>query len=106
MTFWHFSSHLLNINSREIYILSIFLQCTMSWTCRTCILDQYYIIFFIVFLEKLCDGVVNCLFGEDEGYGICKDQNVFPADATIECVEDRPGYNITIKVIIQLQLDN
>ena len=43
---------------------------------------------------------MNCIYAEDEDYSICKDQNVFSADATIECIEDRPGYNITIKVMI------
>ena len=50
-------------------------------------------------LEKLCDGVVHCLFAEDEDYNICKKENVFPNGATIECVENRPGYNITILAV-------
>ena len=50
-------------------------------------------------LEKLCDGVVNCFHAEDEDYNICKNENVFPDSATIECVENRPGYDITILAV-------
>ena len=51
------------------------------------------------YLEKLCDGVVHCSSAEDEDYNICKNKKVFPDSATIECVENRPGYDITILAV-------
>ena len=51
------------------------------------------------YLEKLCDGVVHCFYAEDEDYNICKNEKVFPESATIECVEDRPGYDIKILAV-------
>ena len=39
------------------------------------------------------------MFAEDEHFDICKKENVFPDGATIECVENRPGYNITILAV-------
>ena len=49
--------------------------------------------------EKTCDGIFQCLYGEDEHFELCKD--TFPKEATIECVENRlPGtINITIFAI-------
>ena len=51
------------------------------------------------FSEKTCDGIVHCFFGEDESDEICKDVLSFQEEATIECLENRPGYNITIRAI-------
>ena len=39
------------------------------------------------------------MFAEDEHFDICKKENVFPDGATIECVENRPGYDITILAV-------
>ena len=44
----------------------------------------------------MCDGVVHCLFGEDETFEQC--QKTFPKEATITCQENR-AYDITIKAI-------
>ena len=49
------------------------------------------------YLDKKCDGVVHCIEGEDEADETCKDLDLFPEEATIECIENRLGYNITIK---------
>ena len=50
-------------------------------------------------LDKTCDGIFHCLYGEDEHFELCKD--TFPNEATIECVENRlPGtIDITIMAI-------
>ena len=49
--------------------------------------------------EKTCDGIFQCLYGEDEHFELCKD--TFPNEATIECVENRlPGsIDVTIMAI-------
>ena len=42
-----------------------------------------------------CDGIVNCVHGEDEEFELC--QSTFPETATIRCQEiDRGSYNVTI----------
>ena len=44
---------------------------------------------------KICDGIVHCIFGEDEDWDLCK--SPFPETATVQCKEiDRGSYNITI----------
>ena len=50
-------------------------------------------------LEKKCDGIFHCLYGEDEHFEECK--NVFPKEATIQCIENRlPGtIDVTIMAI-------
>ena len=50
-------------------------------------------------VEKKCDGIVHCVYGEDEFLEECEE--TYPIEATITCVEDRPSleYNITIKAI-------
>ena len=49
-------------------------------------------------LGKVCDGMVHCIYGEDESFEICRD--TFPQDATVECIENRlPGYDIKIMAI-------
>ena len=35
------------------------------------------------------------MYGEDETFELCKD--TFPKEATIKCIENRHGYDITIK---------
>ena len=47
--------------------------------------------------EKKCDGIVHCIEGEDEADETCEGLIYFPPEATIECIENRLGYNITIK---------
>ena len=45
-----------------------------------------------------CDGIFNCLYGEDEYFELCQD--TFANEATIKCIENRlPGINITIMAI-------
>ena len=47
------------------------------------------------FIDRTCDGIFNCLHGEDEAFDLCKD--TFPEEATIECIEDRlPGIDLKI----------
>ena len=47
---------------------------------------------------KKCDGIVHCIFGEDEDWDLCKAEFEFDEAATIECNQlDRGSYNITIK---------
>ena len=59
-----------------------------------------YIVYILHFLpDKVCDGIVHCYFGEDEADETCKKVFSFPEVATIECIENRFGYNITIKAI-------
>ena len=53
----------------------------------------------MIITEKICDGIVHCIFGEDEADETCKDMLSFPEEATIKCFENRPGYNITIQAI-------
>ena len=53
----------------------------------------------MIITEKVCDGIVHCFFGEDEADETCKDMLSFPEEATIKCLENRPGYNITIQAI-------
>ena len=48
-------------------------------------------------LDKVCDGSVHCIFGEDEAYENCID--TFPEEATITCIENRQHYDIMIKAI-------
>ena len=43
--------------------------------------------------------MVQCIEGEDEDFEICKDRLVFPDGATIKCIENRPGYDITIQAV-------
>ena len=44
---------------------------------------------------KICDGIVHCIFGEDEGIELCK--STFPETATVQCKEiDRGSYDISI----------
>ena len=49
------------------------------------------------FLENMCDGVVHCIEGEDEADETCEGLLSFPEEATITCIENRLGYDITIK---------
>ena len=42
---------------------------------------------------------MHCIHGEDESDETCKGRLSFPEEATIECIENRLGYNITIKAI-------
>ena len=45
--------------------------------------------------SQICDGSVQCFFGEDESFEECK--NTFPKGATFECLEaNQSYYNITI----------
>ena len=45
--------------------------------------------------SKICDGIVHCIFGEDESIQLCK--STFPETATIQCKEiDRESYDISI----------
>ena len=39
------------------------------------------------------------MLAEDEDYNICKNENAFSNSATIECVENRTGYDITILAV-------
>ena len=51
---------------------------------------------------KVCDGVVHCIKGEDEDLDTCKPffSEMFPKDATVECIEaNRTYYDIIIKAI-------
>ena len=78
--------------------------CTQS---NTCIPDGISLFWFqnsaqtlieFCFSEKKCDGVVHCIYGEDESFENCKDS--YPEEATITCIEDRPiGYDIWIKAV-------
>lgn len=45
--------------------------------------------------DKKCDGIVHCIEGDDESFEICK--NEYPKEATIQCIENRLGYDIIIK---------
>ena len=51
----------------------------------------------LLFTDKKCDGIVHCIEGEDESDETCKDSLAFPEEATIECIENRLGYDINIK---------
>ena len=53
----------------------------------------------LTILEKTCDGIFHCLYGEDEEFELCKD--TFPKEATIECIEKRlPGtIDVTIMAV-------
>ena len=48
------------------------------------------------FKGKICDGIVHCIYGEDEHDKLCFERISFPKDATIKCIENRPGYDFTI----------
>ena len=49
-------------------------------------------------LDKKCDGIFHCLYGEDEKFETCKD--TYPEEATIKCIENRaPGIDLWIKAI-------
>ena len=37
--------------------------------------------------DKTCDGIANCLYGEDESFEIC--QHIFPKSAAIICSENK-----------------
>ena len=51
---------------------------------------------FFLHTENKCDGIVHCIEGEDEADETCEGLLYFPEEATIKCIEDRPGYDITI----------
>ena len=38
-----------------------------------------------IFMDILCDGIVDCPHGEDEDFIKCKAKKMFPKSATIEC---------------------
>ena len=45
-----------------------------------------------------CNGLVNCIFGEDEDFELCK--STFPESATIKCLEGNRGlFNVTILAV-------
>ena len=46
--------------------------------------------------DWVCDGAVQCFYGEDESFEIC--QNKFPEGATFKCIEGSRShfYNLTI----------
>ena len=47
---------------------------------------------------KICDGIVHCIFGEDEDWDLCKTEFKFDEAATIECNQsDRGSFNLPIK---------
>lgn len=43
--------------------------------------------------------MVHCIYGEDEEDKLCFERFSFREDATIECIENRPGYYFTIMAI-------
>ena len=50
--------------------------------------------------DKLCDGAVHCIIGEDESFEHCRNEFsvMFPKSATVQCIDaSKPFYNITIK---------
>ena len=50
--------------------------------------------------DKLCDGIVHCIRGEDESFERCRNEFsvMFPKSATVQCIDaSKPFYNITIK---------
>ena len=49
-----------------------------------------------LFVDKICDGIVHCVEGEDESLETCTRE--YSEEATIKCIEDRPiGYDIIIR---------
>lgn len=49
------------------------------------------------FIDKVCDGIVHCLYGEDEEDATCENQLKFSEAATVECIENRLNYDLKIK---------
>ena len=55
--------------------------------------------------DKLCDGIVHCIMGEDETLKNCTDldddlSETFPPNANEKCIDpSKPGYNIPILAI-------
>ena len=48
--------------------------------------------------DKTCDGIINCVQGEDEDWKLCKTKFKFDETATIECYQAKRGsYNLLIK---------
>ena len=74
-------------------------------SCRSQTFFSYFSCLYLKFISKLvytvdkiCDGIFNCLHGEDETFELCKD--TFPEEATIECIEDRlPGIDLKVMAI-------
>ena len=48
-------------------------------------------------VEKTCDGIFHCLYGEDEMLEVCKE--TYPEEATIECIEHRLPGSIDITIM-------
>ena len=72
------------------YLICILLKCSQFFSIT---------INWIIFTAKVCDGIVHCIFGEDEADDTCQDKLIFPEEATIQCFENRLGYDITIRAI-------
>ena len=49
-------------------------------------------------MAKICDGIVHCIFGEDEAWNLCNSKFTFEDTATRECYQSNRGtYDLFIK---------
>ena len=49
-------------------------------------------------MAKICDGIVHCIFGEDEAWNLCNSKFTFEETATRECYQSNRGtYDLFIK---------
>ena len=57
---------------------------------------------FCIYPEQVCDGIANCIHGEDEDFKRCnrEEYNVFSPMATIRCLKKNVYFNITIKAVM------